>query len=422
MNKNNENKETFEKFKGYCTITYRLLLYQTNLEDFQKTKELYNQTLLHYFQILVQHPDWLEISNMQLMRKLELQSIGSKSQKKAKEEVLYPLNHISVKIPLYFRRAAINAAISMAKSEQHQKRSLKLPLSSEAAPVYYKGMYRNFLKHSIELKLYHENTWHWNTYSFQGRSLPAQSKTLSPSLKIKGKKVWLHVPVLMPVLDIRKVTTRMKDKELFCSIIFPAGEIFAVAVILDAFGKEQHIRFFHGGAKHQHERNVQISKLNYLSSGELMDSKHNQLLLEKIQKINEHYAHCISRQILSYCESYHVKTLVVPNYSKDFRYKKFPMGNTIYEWIGRKIIHYLDYKAFQQGIILTRVNLKNCFNTCSLCGATLLSLKNKKKEYHCPNGHCGNRYLNEARNLAKNFLAYYPTETKLEIKQTEKKN
>ena len=111
---------------------------------------------------------------MQLMRKLELQSIGSKSQKKAKEEVLYPLNHISVKIPLYFRRAAINAAISMAKSEQHQKRSLKLPLSSEAAPVYYKGMYRNFLKHSIELKLYHENTWHWNTYSFQGRSLPAQ--------------------------------------------------------------------------------------------------------------------------------------------------------------------------------------------------------------------------------------------------------
>lgn len=423
MKETKENKEDLKETNGYCTTTYRLLLYQTNLEDFQKTKKLYNQILLHYLHILQQHPDFLEASNMQLMRTLELLTIGSKQQQQSGQKVAYPLHQIASKIPVYFRRAAINAAISVARSRQQQTCAWTLPHSSEAAPVYYQGMYRNFSHHTIELKVYHQTKWCWNRYSFQGRPLPSQAHTLSPSLKVGKNKVWLHVPVITIVSDIRTVTKRMQDQESFASIVFPTGSLFAVAVLFDASGKEQHPHFFRGGAKYQHERTRQAAKLTYLPSGELMESKHNRLLLEKIRRINESYAHQISRQILSYCESYGVKILVVPKYSKRFRETKYSSQATTYEWIGRKILRYLDYKAFQRGIVLTRVSRTHCLDTCSFCGASLLSqnqnLPSQHCFYFCPHGHRGNRFLNEARNLAKNFLKYYPASVKNELQWEE---
>ena len=65
----------------------------------------------------------------------------------------------------------------MVRNFQIQKEMVKTFL---VAPVYYKGMYKEWEKDSIMLQVYTGKRWVWNCYHFKGRNLPERAQILSP--------------------------------------------------------------------------------------------------------------------------------------------------------------------------------------------------------------------------------------------------
>ena len=101
--------------KGFAIVTYRMRLYDRHHNWLMITKQIYNQVVWHYYQILTEELSLLEQSNFLLLRLLEKMTIGTKEMKERGEEPVWKLENLP-KIPLYFRRAAINAAIGLART------------------------------------------------------------------------------------------------------------------------------------------------------------------------------------------------------------------------------------------------------------------------------------------------------------------
>jgi len=191
---------------GYAITTYKIQLNYKHLDWFKKTQSLFDAVLAFYYELLEKQPEALSLTNQNLLRHLELQTI--KQRDGTPPETPLPFE----RIPLYFRRAAINAAISMYRSytsklrdwetsmengklkmENERSESLcdsdsnqigdadlhhNLPLSTFNLPpesakkgrpsrpknlhmsmLYYKGMYKDFADGSVLLKLYTGKTW-----------------------------------------------------------------------------------------------------------------------------------------------------------------------------------------------------------------------------------------------------------------------
>lgn len=260
-----------EKGTGFTTITYQLRLYNRHHNWLFLTKQIYNQVVWHYYQILINQALLLEQSNFLLLRNLEEQSIGTKEMRKKGEEPSWKLPD-NLKMPIYFRRAAINTAIGLARSyftscKRWQKEEWKRnQIPSQAAaincsPVFYKGMYREFGENSIQLKLYNGKKWVWVVYPYTGRKIPSTGKVLSPTLKIEKKTAYLHVPVELPVRDIRTVAERIRKETQICAVAFPDSDNLAVAVIMKEDGTCVKHYFVHGGRMRDAQRRKVLKRL-----------------------------------------------------------------------------------------------------------------------------------------------------------------
>lgn len=402
-----------QKNSGYSIVTYQVRLYDRHFAWLEQTQQLYVKVVEHFFFVLKKEETLLELSNFLLLRALEIKCIGTK-EKKAEVPLLgFP------KIPLYFRRSAINAAIDLVRKQANTMPSLQFPMT------LYQGMYQNFTDTSIELKLFNGERWVWVKYPFTGRKFPKGAERFSPMLVLKKKSAYLSVPFSLEVEDIRTVQERMKTEERICAISFPDYEVLAVAVVLSKEGEELGQRFFHGGKQKEFQRKQIINRLRKSKASRGKKNKQatiesvqeNATIYNKLQEINRYYAHFISRQIVDYCLEQNIKLIVVPNYETgiDFREKRY-LKTDAYRWIGRSIIQKLNYKAFQQGIVVTSIRPYHISDTCSFCGVAIQKYNEGHtagKKYYggklflCPNGHKGNTAWNTARNIGKIFLSYY---------------
>ena len=423
-------KQEKKENKGYFIITYQVRLYDRHFTWLQKTKELYARVVQHFFSVLLKEKHLLELSDFLLLRALETKCIGTKEMKAKGIAPEYPLIDIP-KIPLYFRRSAINTAIDLARKQAEQTKVQNLVMT------LYKGMYENFTDTSIDLKLFNGEKWVWVTYPFTGRELPKEAKRLSPVLMIKKKNAYLNIPLSLEVSDIRTIKERMKTEDRFCAVAFPDYDVLAVAVIFSKEGTVLEKRFFRGGKQKEHcrkhikqrlqkskksrakkqENNVETMQINQQEASYEITQKENACFYEKIHNLNTYYAHSISRQLVDYCIEKNIKIMVVPNYegSIDFRDKRY-LKTDEYRWIGRSIIKNLKYKAFLDGIVVTSVRPIHISDCCSECGVKIRKYNEGHKagqKYYggklfiCPNGHKGNTAENTAKNIGKNFLSFY---------------
>lgn len=430
-----------EEKKGYATITYRMRFYDKHLDWLWETRILYNQVVKHYYNLLAEIPEMFVLSNYKLMRELEVMTIGTREMKKTGQEVQYPFLDFPV-IPLYFRRAAINCAISMMRSFLTQKEKLEtfeiqsngrksvsfpsMATTFAAAPVYYKGMYKELKEDSIMLKVYTGKKWIWNCYRFSGRILPKDAYIMSPVIYVEKKQAYLHVPVRKAVDDIRSIKERMETEESILAVSFPGNDSIAVGAVMTRNGSFKKAVFFQGGLEMKAKKNALKRKLERLEkqqglsmgkSGYECQTIPGGRYRKRIRNINEHYAHLISRRILNYCIEQKIRVIVVPNYQEaiDFTKKRY-LKTDHFEWIGRRIIRYLKYKAFSEGILVSAVPVAHISDCCSECGAKIRRYNEGYTPgthyfggqlFLCPNGHQGNSGLNTARNVGRKFLSYY---------------
>lgn len=403
---------------GYSICTYRVRLYDRHFKWIQETKALYEEVVHHFLGVLKQKAELLEQSDFNLLRTLEIYCIGTKEMKAQGILPEFPMNGFP-KIPLYFRRSAINAAIVVAKTAKSCGKKVWEHLIENCPMTLYKGMYQEFTDTSIQLKLFNGEKWVWVTYPFTGRDFPKEAERLSPMLVIEKKNVYLNVPIKRTVSDIRTVKERMQEETRICAVAFPDYDVMAVVVILSKDGQEQECKFFRGGKQKEYQKKrilEQIQK-SIKSRGLHPDGRENTILYSRLRKINDYYAHRISRQIVNYCLEKQIKMIVLPNYemSIDFKEKKY-LKTDNYRWLGRSIIQKLQDKAFQEGIIVTTVKPYHISDTCHICGATIAKYNEGHvpgKHYYggklfiCPNGHKGNSAENTANNIGKQFLSYF---------------
>ena len=399
---------------GHSIIRYRVRLYDRHFPWLLATKELYDAVIEHFFSVLKQEPELLNQSDFLLLRALETICIGTKEMKANGELPKYPLQGLP-KIPLYFRRSAINAAIDLARKGANRP---------EPNMVLYKGMYQNFTDDTIDLKLYNGKTWVWMTYPFTGRKFPEEAEKLSPMLVLEKKDAWLEVPISLMVEDVRTVKERMQTEEHICAVSFPDYDVLAVAVILSKDGKVEDYHFFRGGKAKEHRRKMLLERIRISeeSRGTCRENvtekpRGNSSVYRALGDLNKHYAHQVSKRIIDYCLENNIKVLVVPHYETalDFRGKKY-LKTDAYRWIGRSIIHNLQYKAFNRGIVVSTVKPFHIADCCSICGEKIRRYNEGHaagvnyyggRLFTCPNGHTGNTAQNTAVNVGKSFLKFY---------------
>ncbi len=398
-----------EKKAGYRTITYRFRLYTDQMDWLRETKKIYNQILSFFYDVLSKEEEAWNIPKLKRMRYLESITIGTKEM--LEEDIKYPIPY--EKIPLYFRRAAINDAIRLHESLRSGLDGDARPADGfDASPMFYKGMYKDFTESTVTLKLFNGSGWKWVVCSLDtcGRELPSDEQMMSPVIVFDHGRAMFHVPVKEEVEDVRTVKERLPDTEKICAVYFPKADVIAVAVLMDKQGSFLESHFIRGGKDLIHRKNLIMKRINRNRESmggdkSKLPADENKRLKEKIHHITDDAAHKVSRELVDYCKERDVSIIVVPKYGHNKGYIENSYAITHnYDWIGRRTINYVKYKSFGEGIVTATVSMKNVANTCSKCGA---EIKKIGSEYICRNGHRGNLYFNNAMNLGKKFLDIY---------------
>ena len=411
---------------GYAITTYKIQLNYKHLDWFKQTQSLFDAVLAFYYELLEKQPETLSLSNQNLLRHLELQTI--KQRDGTPPETPLPFE----KIPLYFRRAAINAAISMYRSymgklKAWQEGPIKSgkpspPKCLHMSMLYYKGMYKDFDEKSILLKLYTGKTWAWVKHHYTGRPFPENAELMSPTIVIKKKKVMLHIPVKEIVEDSRTAKERVQQNEKFVAVALTGSDSLAVCTTIEADGRATAPYFIKGGKELAHRRKL---LLGYTKRGiarnntsrlitQPVANRPNKKYYDKITRLTDHYAHEVSRKIVDYALKQGAKLIVLPELKESFNQAKKPyLGKTPYDFIGRRIVRYVQYKAWQKGLVAMTSKPYYASTRCYHCGAPIAKHNTEYqnpspnfyggKNFMCKEGHRGSTALNSARNLGKGF-------------------
>ena len=416
---------------GYAITTYKIQLNYKHLDWFKQTQSLFDAVLAFYYKLLEKQPEALSLSNQNLLRHLELQTI--KQRDGTLPETPLPFE----KIPLYFRRAAINAAISMYRSymgklKAWQEGPIKSgkpspPKCLHMSMLYYKGMYKDFDEKSILLKLYTGKTWAWVKHRYTGRPFPENAELMSPTIVIKKKKVMLHIPVKEIVEDSRTAKERVKQNEKFVAVALTGSDSLAVCTTIEADGRATAPYFIKGGKELAHRRKLLLGYTKRGIAGNDMthtvgnaalsvpqEHRPNKKYYDKITRLTDHYAHEVSRKIVDYALKQGAKLIVLPELKESFNQAKKPyLGKTPYDFIGRRIARYVQYKAWQKGLVAMTSKPYYASTRCYHCNAPIARHNTEYqnpsanfyggKNFVCKEGHRGSTALNSARNLGKGF-------------------
>lgn len=410
-------KEIQGRMQKYSTKTYCFRLYQKHLERFQITEKLYSAVTEFYVHVLLEDKSRLEGNNLAVLRRLEVLTLGEKK-KQLPPTILFPYS--SQHIPLYFRRAAINEAIAIVRSKQ--SRNGGTPTSIQTHPVFYQGMYRNFSDNQVELKLYDGKRWNWSTYRFTkcGREIPQGAKLLSPTLILKNKQVYMHIPVQEELSDTRTLLQRISQGDNFMTAAFPMGEVIAAGICFSAEGTELGTRFIRRGDKFIRERRQAeqvLQRMLSMQSGQKdgKDTKRITAQREEIRKLMDLYVHQASNELIQFAKEHQCSVLVVPSYNGTLPTNvEGSQKPSRFDWLGKKVIDCLEYKAPAEGMLLYKMFAKNISNCCNVCGSPIRRYGDKtvkpqfyggRKLYVCEQGHKGNAAMNTARNMGHKFRA-----------------
>ncbi len=305
------------------------------------------------------------------------------------------------------------------------------PKHLHMAMLYYKGMYKDFADGSIMLKLYTGKTWAWVKHRYTGRPFPENAELMSPTIVIKKKKVMLHIPVKEIVEDSRTAKERVQQNEKFVAVALTGSDSLAVCTTIEADGRATAPYFIKGGKELAHRRKLLLGytkrgiagnkalrlmtqPIGNIALSVPQGNRPNTKYYDKITRLTDHYAHEVSRKIVDYALKQGAKLIVLPELKESFYQAKKPyLGKSPYDFIGRRIARYVQYKAWQQGLVAMTSKPYYASTRCYHCDAPIAKHNTEYqnpsanfyggKNFVCKEGHRGSTALNSARNLGKGF-------------------
>ncbi len=357
---------------------------------FAANQALFNRVAAFYFEVIQAHEKVLDLSNKEALTALE--KLTHTTQKN--HAPVMPLEEVLEDIPAMFRRAAINAALGSARSfyshlakwhKRKEKTEAKGKKFHERPPVpprtwnksatLYVGMWKERTDTSIVMKVWTATCWSWIKVRITGRELPGDAEMGSPSLIRRGNQWWLHTPmekqVKSPGKIEKQVTTNAQTK--MCAVDLNINENLAVCTIQTVEGTILATKFIHGGRRISGFRKKQLGRIarNRRKTGMIAEGEQDNVhLWNKIRHGDEQVAHVVSARIVQFAKQHEATILVFEHLGNlkpaKGKYSKRGNDKRAY-WMKGRIFTYAKYKAYNAGILTSRVNPRNTSRECARC-------------------------------------------------------
>ena len=359
---------------------------------FAANHALFNRVAAFYFDVIQAHAGVLDLSNKEALTALEKLTHTTELNPRP----VMPLSEIGEDIPAMFRRAAINAALGSARSfygnrarwqKRKEKAEAKGKKFKERPPVpprtwnksatLYAGMWKERTGSSVTIKVWTGTCWSWIAVRITGRSIPEGFQLCSPQLVRKGKQWYLHTPVEKKITSPVKIEKQIKTNEQtrICAVDLNINEQLAVCTIRDVEGSTLATLFIGGGQRVSGFRKCVLGRIarNRSQTGIIEAGvQDNADLWKKIRDVDEHVAHLVSCRIVQFAQQYGASILVFEHLGnlKPAKGKYSRRGNSKRAfWMKGRIFNYSKYKAYNDGILTSRVSPKNTSCTCARCGS-----------------------------------------------------
>ena len=375
---------------GYSIRTWRMRLFCPEPQWLDQTEDYFREVVQFYYNLLKSHEELWQDSLFDIQRSLEIMTLAGRDGRQPTDPL--PMG----KVPVYLRRAAINKASATVKSALTKG---ELPGAIDAKVTFFKGMYSNLTDQAIRLKLWNGKKWIWTDCLLKGRTFPENGQLKSPTLSKEGRFYMLNVPVKQENTDARTARERMAAGTKLCSVRFTNTDTFAMCCILNEDGTQAAVHTCRGGDRYRHECGQLLERIAKSRPNTDQDncSRANRKYYEKLQNLSSHYAHQVSREILDFCKEHQAGIIVLPQYAPDFtKMAMYKSGNFSPLHLASRIRNYLQYKAWSGGMLVLELRTDGLKDKCAICGGRI---RRKGSEFFCENGHQGNRFLNDARNL-----------------------
>jgi len=197
----------------------------------------------------------------------------------------------------------------------------------------------------------------------------------NPQLIRKGKQWWLHTPIekqfKSPGTIEKQVTTNEQTK--ICSVDLNINEHLAVCTVRTVEGSILATKFIGGGRRVNGLRKKLLGRIarNRAKTGIIAENEQdNADLWRKIRNTDEQVAHLVSARIVQFAQQHEANILVFEHLGnlKPAKGKYSRRGNSKRAfWVKGRIFKYAKYKAYNAGIITSRVSPRNTSRECARC-------------------------------------------------------
>jgi transposase len=362
---------------------------------FAANQALFNRVAAFYFDVIQAHVGVLDLSNKEALTALEKLTHTTE----LNPHPVMPLSDVQEDIPAMFRRAAINAALGSsrsfygnlsrwrkrkekaeAKGKKFKERPPGPPRTWNKSVTLYTGMWKDRTDSSVTMKIWTGTCWSWIRVRITGREIPEGWTSCSPQLVRKGKQWYLHTPVEKKITSPVKIEKQIKTNRdtRICAVDLNINEQLAVCTIRDVKGSTLATLFIGGGQRVSGFRKCVLGRIarNRSQTGIIAEGEQdNADLWKKIRNVDEHMAHLVSARIVQFAQRHGASILVFEHLGnlKPAKGKYSRRGNSKRAfWMKGRIFNYSKYKAYKAynaGILTSRVSPKNTSCTCARCGS-----------------------------------------------------
>lgn len=388
--------------KATTTIKQQLTTRVDHGAWFAATQFLFNRIASFYFEVIQAYQDVLELPSNEALTALEKFTHATKRN----PHPVMPLSAIREGVPSYFRRAAIHAALGSAHSfsshlkawhTRKEKAHIQGKKFTERPPVpprtwnksvtLYAGMYKGRTASSLIVKVWTGSCWSWVKCRITGRELPEETNVGSPQLVRHGQHWWVHTPVERVFTTPPKIAQQITNPETkLCSVDLNLDGHIAVCTVQTSEGTIPATKFIQSGTAISGFRKQTLGRIARNRKNTVLiaeDEQDNVALWQKIRNVDEAFAHLVSRRIVDFAQEHGATILVFEHLDKlrPEKGKYSRRGNTKRAfWMKGRIYRYAKYKAWQQGIVTSRVNPRNTSRECACCHTSIIRYRPGQSE------------------------------------------
>ena len=325
---------------------------------FKQTVELYRNAVSFFINVCDKEWDILEpLKNLERKGKIEKLTIQTKKNQNPK----YDFNERFYKMPVYFRRSAINTAIGCYSSYYSNLKNWEanpidkkptLQLDRNVMPTFYKGnTYIRTDSNTARIKIFHKNDWVWLDVELNNQDVKYIQKHCQfkkecvPTLNKQGKCWYL----VFPYEDNVKLQKVDIQDQLICAVDLGLNNN-ATCSIMQSNGTVVGRKFINLATEKDHL----YKALNRLKKAQQNGARKCPTLWKHVNDLNTDISRKTAKGIIDFAVLYNVDVIVF-EYLDTQGKKKGKGKQKLALWRKQEIQRLVEHKAHILGIRISRI-------------------------------------------------------------------